>query len=650
MLIIRLLKDSGGEIKCRFNAFLVLLLFFININFCNAIEPIKINDSTGIIHLDSSITRAWNPLSKSESKLSSKYFTNKNKNLSYWYTFSIQNTSNKNKNWYLVSYNFTINEIDLIEVNTDGENSTTEFRNEFSLYERLIEHKQPVFNILLKPNETKKYYIRLKNDSPFYFEFALYSSEKFASSFLKENLEFGIFYGFMLFVLIYNIFYYTILKEKVVLFYCLFILSQIIHMLYRDGTGYFLTPYYTAYSEIIKNIARAAVGVFLMLYTYYYFKSALSKKIFKAIQYIILLRIVYAIFMLEDNTLVTFHFELFTLLFCSVIAIYSYKKNNNDTKFMIVGLVLLTISYSIYYLSVVAISSLSGIGFFALYYGIAFESIFMTLALTERFKRIKLENIVTLKTNNQLELEVQKRTYQIEEKNKQLEEKSDELNLFLYSASHDLRGPLKTIDGLCNLGLTDDETDSKQLFLLIKKKLSNLESNISDLNSITKIQNQIVPQSQIDFDLIHASIIERFAGNSGFENIEIIYENKLQKMFISDGFAIKSIYQNIFENSLKYSDKSRNLQLAICIEDYDTSIRISFKDNGVGIPEAILPKIFNMFYKGNIEAKDDTGLGLYIVKKAILKLGGTIDVFSKDGEGTEFIIVLPRIQPEDFTD
>jgi len=618
--------------------------------FCNATETIKINDSTSIIHLDSSIVSGWNPVSKTENHLTTKYFTNKNKNLSYWYTFNIQNTAGGTKNLYLVSYNFTIDEIDFIEIDQNGNNIQT-FRNHYSLYDRLIEHKQPVFAITLKPHETKQYYIRLKNKSSFYFEFALYPAEKFASSFLKENFEFGLFYGFMLFVLIYNIIYFAILKEKVVLYYCLFILSQMSHMMYRDGTGFFLTPYYTEHSEIIKNIARATLGVFLMLYTYYYFKSALNKKIFNVIKWLILVRILYTIFMFQDNTLITFHFELFTLIFCSLIALYAYKKNNTDTKFMIVGLLLLTITYIIYYISVVAISSWSAFGFFILYYGIAAESIFMTLALTERFKRIKLENIVTHQMNNKLELEVQKRTYLIEEKNKQLEDKSEELNLFLYSASHDLRGPLKTIDGLCNLGLTDEKGDKKQLFALIKKKLSNLESNIADLNSVTKIQNQSLPQSNIDFDFIHSSIVERFVGGSGLQHIDIIYSKNITEPFISDEFSIKSIYQNIFENALKYKAEDRDLKIQITITDHgNDAIKISFIDNGMGIPKSILPKIFNMFYRGNVESKDDTGLGLYIVKKAISKLGGTIEVDSNEDEYAQFIVILPRQYPDNSTD
>jgi len=538
--------------------------------------PLVLKNTNIIFKIDSSNAERWSPLKAETFSLKTKYFTNADPNKSYWYTFKLSNPYNESKNWYLVSYNFTINEIDLYKGNPRN-SIITIHRDTINLSNRLINHKQPIFEITLAAKETKQFYIRLKNESSFYYEFALYSPEKFSSSFFSEYLVFGLFYGFMAFVLIYNIFYYSILKEKVILFYCLFIFCQIIHMLYRDGTGLFLTPSLTEHSEIIKNIGRCAVSIFMLLYTYHYFKTSNNKSIYIIIKIIIVLRICYAVFMIHDNTLNTFHFEIFALLFCTAFSIYSYKKNNPDTIYMVIGISLLTGSYIIYYLSVVAISSLSGFGFFVLYYGIALESIFMTLALAERFKRIKLENISTLQMNTELEQIIQKRTSQIKEKNKLLEIKSEELNLFLYSASHDLKGPLKTIEGLCNLGITDNLTDQRTLFELIKLKLLNLESNISDLNSVTKIQNEDIAFVIINFESLHQKILERFVGNHEFDKSQIILNNELQKSFISDAFSIKAIYQNVFENALKYKNKDRDLLLEITIEDYVDYIKITFK-------------------------------------------------------------------------
>ena len=130
--------------------------------------------------------------------------------------------------------------------------------------------------------------------------------------------------------------------------------------------------------------------------------------------------------------------------------------------------------------------------------------------------------------------------------------------------------------------------------------------------------------------------------NDNYSNSTIQFTNGLKKQFISDGFAVKAIYQNIFENALKYRDFKRDLILKITIEDLTSHIKITFNDNGQGISEVIRPKIFNMFYRANVNSNNDTGLGLYIVKKALIKIGGTITVKSTENIGSIFEIILPR--------
>lgn len=309
---------------------------------------------------------------------------------------------------------------------------------------------------------------------------------------------------------------------------------------------------------------------------------------------------------------------------------------------MVVGLVLLGISYLFYYESIIIARTYSSFGFFALYYGVAAECIFMTLALTERFKRLRVESFKQVQMNKELEDMVEKRTEVIAVQNKLLEERSNELNLFLYSVSHDLKGPLKTIEGLCNIGSHDSTTDHDEIFNLIKRKLKNLESNISDLNVVTKLKNEALPKVQIDFDAIREEMEDRFQFYDGFESIRIKYSNNLLRPYFADLFSIKCIYQNIFENALKYRDVNKNTEITIAItEVVDNKVEIKISDNGVGIADDIKPKIFDMFYRGNEKSKDDTGLGLFIVNLAVSRLNGTISVESTEHVGASFTILLP---------
>jgi signal transduction histidine kinase len=609
-------------------------------NTVHAATPIQITDQTEVYIIDSINFQEWDPLNKTSSPATSKFFRNKNVEASAWYTFKITNTTKTPVEWYLVSYNYSINAIDLIAVADAGQTEEQQFRDTTSVYNRIIKHKQPVFKIALKANETKTYYLRLKNESVYNYVFALYSHENFLSHFFIEYIEFGIFYGFVFFVLIYSLIYYGLMREKVVLFYCMFIFSQLVFMLFRDGNGLFVLPAYPEHADLIKNISRAFLSVTMLLYTTYFLKIPPASKLFKAIVTIMVLRLVYAFFMLNDTTEYTYHIEFVIILLCIYLSVRSYKENS-DTRYMVVGLVLLGISYLIYYESIIIARSYSSLGFFALYYGVAAECIFMTLALTERFKRLRIESFKQVQMNKELEVMVEKRTEVIAVQNKLLEDRSNELNLFLYSVSHDLKGPLKTIEGLCNIGAHDSTTDHQEIFGLIKRKLKNLESNISDLNVVTKLKNEAVPKVQIDFDSIRQEMEDRFQFYDGFDSVQIEYSNNLKRSYRADLFSIKCIYQNIFENALKYRDVNKKAIISIEISETENQIEMKISDNGVGISEGALPKIFEMFYRGNEKSRDDTGLGLFIVSIAVERLNGKITVESTEHVGTAFTILLP---------
>ncbi|MBC7452021.1 MAG: sensor histidine kinase [Cytophagales bacterium] len=619
----------------------ILCLFFTNNSF-GYTHPIDLKDNSRIYEVDSNYFKMLNPATLKESAPESLYIKNLDASKDLWTTFSVHNPDTINREWYLISNNYSINEIDLIEVDNANNKIIRYFRDTIGIYERFIQHRQPVFPIVLKPGETKVFYLRIKNESTYYYVFTLFSHENFASHYLREYMMYSLFYGFMLFVFLYNLFHFLLMREKVILFYCLFIFFQLIYMLFRDGLGLFLIPDYPEYADLIKNVGRGSLGIFLLLYTYFYFRTDTKDRLFKLFAFIIAVRAIYTIVMLNETSAFTHHLELFTILFCTFCAYYFYKKENADAIYMTIGLSFLSINYILYYISVMVWSRLNEVGFLALYYGVASESIFMTLALAERFKRAKVDNFKKEQMNKELESMVEQRTSLIAEQNKLLEDKSDELNLFLYSASHDLKGPLKTIQGLCNIGLVDKEADPAELFNLIKRKLNNLESNISDLNSVTKIKNVNLPKILIDFNQMQSDMEERFQSLQGFKQVEILYSNTLSKPYYADLFSVKCIYQNIYENALKYRDITKKSTLSISISDsVINGITIVFADNGMGIPAKILPNIFNMFYRGNEESRDDTGLGLYIVKQAVQKLNGRINVESTEGIGTAFILQLP---------
>lgn len=633
--------NGNNSALCAKRLYLFFLIFFSICFSTYATQTIQLTDSDILYEIDSSYFQGWNPKDSTTFSTGTLFFKNEHVNADSWYTFKVSNPGKNSVEWYMVSYNYGIDQIDLISVDEFGRKEEYFFRDTTSVYQRIIQHKQPVFFITLKAGETKTYYLNIKNETTFNYVFAIYSHQKFFTHFFMEYILYGIFYGFLLFVLFYSLIHYFLLRERLVLFYSLLIFSQFVHMLFRDGNGLFLLFDYSEHADLIKHVSRAVLSICLLMYTTYFLKINYKRKLFKFVIALIIFRISYMLIMPQDTTMLAFHIEMFFILFCTYMAIKSYKKNK-DTRYMAIGLIILSLSYSIFYCSILVVwPPLISIGFFAIYYGVAGQCIFMTLALTERYKRLKLESFKQIQMNKQLEHMVEKRTELIAHQNKQLEERSEELNLFLYSASHDLKGPLKTIDGLCNIGITDKEVNHDEIYIRIKKKLKSLESNISDLNLVTKLKNEDLPEVKIDFNFIHTEIVERFQFYDGFNEMHIQYSNTVTKDLYADLFSVKCIYQNIFENALKYRDADKKSEVHIHISGLNKYVKITIQDNGVGIADAIKPKIFDMFYRGNEKSRDDTGLGLFIVKLAVNRLDGSIDVESNEGIGTTFTILIP---------
>ncbi len=227
----------------------------------------------------------------------------------------------------------------------------------------------------------------------------------------------------------------------------------------------------------------------------------------------------------------------------------------------------------------------------------------------------------------------------------ELKVRNTELDNFVYKVSHDLRAPLSSILGLVNLAKLPGNTDNPMDYIdIIGDKVEHLDHFIGDVLSHSKNLKMEVSISNVNF----AQIIDRtFSELSYLDGAkEIIRNIKIEGTeFYNDPWRISEILRNLISNSIKYRRfDSKTSEISVKILTDNLRTEISFVDNGIGIDEVSLNKIFEMFYRAT-EQSDGSGIGLYIVKNAVDKLGGQITVFSKLGEGTRFTLILPnRIQ------
>jgi PAS domain S-box-containing protein len=228
---------------------------------------------------------------------------------------------------------------------------------------------------------------------------------------------------------------------------------------------------------------------------------------------------------------------------------------------------------------------------------------------------------------------------------KELKIRNAELDNFVYKVSHDLRAPLSSILGLVNLANMPGNTDNPGTYMsLIGRKVEQLDHFIGDVLSHSKNLKQDVTIEKVDLRQI---IANTFTDLSYLRTAEVATtEIDIQRAdFYSDRCRLAEIFRNLISNAIKYRrmDIDRpTVKVTVHIDEQEADI--SFSDNGIGIEPDKLLNIFEMFYRASTQS-DGSGLGLYIVKNAVEKLGGQIDVFSRPLQGTEFKIILPNQRP-----
>jgi PAS domain S-box-containing protein len=224
-----------------------------------------------------------------------------------------------------------------------------------------------------------------------------------------------------------------------------------------------------------------------------------------------------------------------------------------------------------------------------------------------------------------------------------LKSKVSELNSFFYNTSHNLKGPISSALGLANLGIMESkDKTSKIYFEYILETLTGLEATFNKISFLTKLDGRQLNPTSIEFEKIVSSACTRLAHMEGFERIDISIINKLKNTFHGDVEVLECIVYHLFENSVKYQDYSNELpNISIKLEEQSSKLHIDIFDNGVEIPEPILNNVFRMFFRGS-ERSRGSGMGLYLVKKAVARLNGEIEVVSKPGSGTTFKITIPN--------
>jgi signal transduction histidine kinase len=225
--------------------------------------------------------------------------------------------------------------------------------------------------------------------------------------------------------------------------------------------------------------------------------------------------------------------------------------------------------------------------------------------------------------------------------NADLSKAYNELDQMVYSTAHDITGPLANILGLVDL-VRRDPGATEEYLLLVEKAVRKLQLIAKEVINFHRNKRTPVEQQSINFKKLIENAIQDYAFFEGAEEIDFDIQIHANSPFESDKERLKIIFNNLISNAIKYRDRHKDVQkVEILVSTDALGAHITVSDNGLGIAEEVIPRIFDIYYRASAQSTG-SGIGLYIVREVITLLSGKIEVSSIDGTGTTFRLFIPR--------
>ncbi len=235
--------------------------------------------------------------------------------------------------------------------------------------------------------------------------------------------------------------------------------------------------------------------------------------------------------------------------------------------------------------------------------------------------------------------------HKVEERTAKLQELNSELEAFSYSVSHDLRAPLRSMESYARI-LYDEHADrlsdeGRHFAFRIMKNAEKMDRLMLDVLTMSRVSRSELILVPLDLDKVLQEVIDQYPDLAAAHRV-ITAETPLGKV-LADHSSLIQCFSNLLQNALKFVPKDRVPEIRVSSERIDETLKISVRDNGVGIDPQMHARIFGMFERAGPFDVPGTGIGLAIVKKAVERMGGTVGVTSELGAGASFWIQLPEV-------
>jgi signal transduction histidine kinase len=255
--------------------------------------------------------------------------------------------------------------------------------------------------------------------------------------------------------------------------------------------------------------------------------------------------------------------------------------------------------------------------------------------------------VAILRANAMLEERVGERTAALAAANRELEAANRELETFTYSVAHDLKAPLRGIDGYSRLLLTDHQAqldDEGRRFLgHIRQATQHMGVLIDDLLAYSRLERRDLTLASVRLSPLVDALLAPYRQLGAASGLEVELEIDPELHARADAQGLTIALRNLVDNAVKFSRHGRPPRIRIVATRKPGGVQLAVHDNGLGFDMKFHDRIFGIFQRlHRAEDYPGTGVGLAIVRKAMQRMGGRVWAESQPGHGATFTLELPE--------
>lgn len=626
-------------------------------------------------------------------------------NAPIWIKLNIKNNNSKTLDWVLNCKYPLIDSLFLYRVNSNNTIDAPVVLGELiPTYKRHFDSKNIVFKITPEYNQTTTYFIKAKNSGPIFLPLEISSEETFLADNQNIFMYYGLFFGAICIVIVANIIFFLVLKEKIYLYALLHILSTVLVISYFLG----FIPYYPIFEQNRETLPYilafalffSSLSNLLISKVFFDFKK-LRKNFERATNYLIIFitgLLVISPFIKIRILLIAGLLSLqIAPMLLTYISLHAYKDKKIIARYFIINQALFSMSITFISLRLLGVKQINNIEENIAYFLLMISEIFLIISLADKFNILRNEytqaqklkfdvlaekekiiqhqnqileskieertkeilkkneelvsftalieqkNTLLKEYSTNLEEQIESRTKEILLANKKLEKKTERLEQFTYIVSHNLKSPINNLYSILNFINSEElSEDNKEYVEMMYKINGQLKQTIEDINILVKLDTELqIELHKVDLNKIINNALEKLFIQIKEANVTITKQINVIECNSFEPY-LNSIIYNLLNNSIKYRKLDTDMKLHLSTYTEREWLYIKIEDNGIGIAENQINNIFKLFYRINKE-REGKGMGLYIVKSQVEQLDGSIEVLSTVGEGTTFIIKLPYL-------